>query len=84
MAVTRVPIPQSAKDSQAEERLDMSLAETTLCVRTINCLEEEGIFTVRDLLNCTRERLLGIPNFGQTTLKEVYRALAKLGFRSGG
>ena len=80
MAVTRIPIPESAKDSQVDERLDLSIAETKLTVRTVNCLEEQGIFTVRDLLNCTPKRLLEIPNFGEVTLKEVYKALAKLGF----
>ena len=30
-------------------RLDLS--EIDLIARTVNCLEEEGIFTVRDLLN---------------------------------
>ena len=80
MAVTRIPIPDSAKISQVDVRLDFSLAETALTVRTVNCLEEQGIFTVRELLNCTRKRLLEIPNFGVKTLDEVYKALATLGY----
>ncbi len=80
MAVTRIAISESDKRLQADLRLELSLAETTLIVRTVNCLEEEGIFTVGDLLNCTRERLLAIPNFGGKTLEEVFKALAKLGF----
>jgi DNA-directed RNA polymerase subunit alpha len=48
-------------------------------VRTTNCLEERGIFTVHDLLHCTREDLLGISNFGEKTLEEVYKALAGIG-----
>jgi DNA-directed RNA polymerase subunit alpha len=51
-----------------------------LTVRTTNCLEERGIFTVEDLLNCTRDDLLGISNFGEKTLEEVYGALEKVGF----
>jgi len=50
-------------------------------VRTTNCLEEKGIFTVRDLLNTTPEELLSISNFGEKTLEEVYAALEKIGFR---
>ncbi len=80
MAVTRIPIPDWAKDQKADDRLDVSLAETDLSVRTVNCLEEEGIFTVRDLLNCTPERLLGISNLGEVTLETIYEALAKIGF----
>ena len=57
------------------ERLEMSTAEIGLSVRTTNCLEEPGIFTVNDLLHCTREDLLRISNFGEKTLEEVYKSL---------
>jgi DNA-directed RNA polymerase subunit alpha len=43
-------------------------------------LEEKGIFTVNDLLNCTRDELLAISNFGEKTLEEVYKALEGIGF----
>ena len=49
-------------------------------VRTTNCLEECGIFTVEGLLNCTRDDLLSISNFGEKTLEEVYLALEGVGF----
>ena len=58
----------------------MSTAEIGLSVRTTNCLEERGIFTVSDLLNCTPEDLLAISNFGEKTLEEVYKALEGIGF----
>ena len=80
MAVTRIPIPAWAKTEKADDRFDLSLSEIDLIVRTVNCLEEEGIFTVRDLLNCTPERLLEIPNLGEKTLETIYEALAKIGF----
>ena len=80
MAVTRIPIPAWAKIEKADDRFDLSLSEIDLIVRTVNCLEEEGIFTVRDLLNCTPERLLEIPNLGEKTLETIYEALAKIGF----
>ncbi len=81
---TRVPINVIDNDPQyLVERLDMSTAEIGLSVRTTNCLEERGIFTVRDLLNCTRDDLLGISNFGEKTLEEVFKALEGVGFRRG-
>ena len=58
----------------------MSTAEIGLSVRTTNCLEERGIFTVNDLLNSTPEELLSISNFGEKTLEEVYKALEGVGF----
>ncbi|HEX7447423.1 MAG TPA: DNA-directed RNA polymerase subunit alpha C-terminal domain-containing protein [Pirellulales bacterium] len=63
-----------------KDRLEMSTAEIGLSVRTTNCLEERGIFTVNDLLHCTREDLLSISNFGEKTLDEVYKALEEVGF----
>ena len=64
-----------------QEILDLSVAQIGLLVRTTNCLESEGILTVRDLLKCPPERLLKISNFGGKTLLEVYNALEKLGFK---
>jgi DNA-directed RNA polymerase subunit alpha len=81
MAVTRIPIPAWAKKQEADDRLEQSLSEIGLIVRTVNVLEEEGIFTVRDLLNCTPERLLKIANLGEKTLDTIYEALAKIGFQ---
>jgi len=71
-------IDQQAKE--VAERLEMSTAEIGLSVRTTNCLEERGIFTVNDLLHCTREDLLSISNFGEKTLEEVYKSLEGIGF----
>lgn len=81
MASTRIPLSRSDEALKSmQARLDMSTAEIGLTVRTTNCLEERGIFTVRDLLNCTRDDLLGISNFGEKTLEEVYKALESIGF----
>lgn len=81
MTRTRIPLSAAEEETrQTEERLEMSTAEIGLSVRTTNCLEERGIFTVRDLLNCTREDLLSISNFGEKTLEEVFLALESVGF----
>ena len=81
MSTTRIPLSQADEESRSmKERLEMSTAEIGLSVRTTNCLEERGIFTVRDLLNTRREELLSISNFGEKTLEEVFKALAKIGF----
>ena len=78
---TRIPLIQAEEERRSQaERLEMSTAEIGLSVRTTNCLEERGIFTVRDLLNCTRKDLLEISNFGEKTLEEVYSALETVGF----
>ena len=76
----RIPYKDLTQSDEMAEKLDMSTAEIGLSVRTTNCLEERGIFTVHDLLNCTRADLLSISNFGEKTLEEVYKALEKIGF----
>lgn len=78
---TRIPLIEADEQRRTmTERLEMSTAEIGLSVRTTNCLEDRGIFTVRDLLNCTRTDLLDISNFGEKTLEEVYTALETVGF----
>lgn len=81
MSRTRIPLSRAEEESRSlHQRLEMSTAEIGLSVRTTNCLEERGIFSVADLLNCTRDDLLGISNFGEKTLEEVYQALGSFGF----
>ena len=79
--MTRIPLNRAYEDTiDLREKLQMSCAEIGLAVRTTNCLEERGVFTVDDLLHCKREDLLSISNFGEKTLEEVYTALENIGF----
>jgi DNA-directed RNA polymerase subunit alpha len=70
-------------DLELEERLGMTLAELNLSVRATNCLESEGINTVRDLVGKNDDELLQVRNFGETTLTEVKERLATIGLRLG-
>src|SRR6516162_4760193 len=72
-----------AVDHDLERKLNMSLAELELSVRATNCLESEGITTVRDLVIRNDEELLEVRNFGETTLKEVKIKLEERGLRLG-
>lgn len=73
----------SAVDAEQERKLGMSLAELELSVRATNCLESEGITTVRDLVIRTEDELLEVRNFGETTLKEVKGKLQERGLHLG-
>ncbi len=45
--MTRIPLNRAFEESQdVRQRLEMSTAEIGLAVRTTNCLEERGVFTV--------------------------------------
>jgi DNA-directed RNA polymerase subunit alpha len=70
-------------DLELERKLNMSLAELELSVRATNCLESEGITTVRDLVSRSDEELLEVRNFGETTLKEVKAKLEERGLHLG-
>jgi DNA-directed RNA polymerase subunit alpha len=70
-------------DHDLERKLGMSLAELELSVRATNCLESEGITTVRDLVIRTDEELLEVRNFGETTLREVKAKLQERGLSLG-
>jgi DNA-directed RNA polymerase subunit alpha len=75
--------PASNIDQELERKLNMSLAELDLSVRATNCLESEGITTVRDLVMRSDEELLEVRNFGETTLKEVKIKLQERGLVLG-
>jgi DNA-directed RNA polymerase subunit alpha len=70
-------------DPELDRKLGMSLAELELSVRATNCLESEGITTVKDLVIRTDEELLEVRNFGETTLKEVKSKLQERGLHLG-
>ena len=70
-------------DVVLEGKLGISLAELNLSVRAGNCLESEGINSVRDLVQLTEDQLLEVRNFGDTTLNEVRERLNEMGLHLG-
>jgi DNA-directed RNA polymerase subunit alpha len=70
-------------DLELEEKLNQSLAELSLSVRATNCLESEGINTVRDLVSRSEDALLQVRNFGETTLVEVRERLGAINLKLG-
>jgi DNA-directed RNA polymerase subunit alpha len=80
MSRTRIPLSSIDEIQGLKQRLEMNTADLGLTVRTTNCLEKRGIFTVAELLNATREKLLSDAGFGEKTLVEIYNALERIGF----
>ncbi len=72
--------PRGVGDSELAAKLALEVSEIGLPLRIVNYLQQQQIFTVNDLLHCTPEELLRIPNFAHKTLAIVYRCLARLGF----
>ncbi len=71
----RVSRDESARRSRRIEQLDPldSYVSEFLDIRTANTLEANGITTARELAHTASDRLLGIQNFGETSLEYVRR-----------
>lgn len=70
-------------DSELQQKLNMSIHELELSVRSNNCLEAAKIETVGQLASMTEAELLKIRSFGKTSLREVKRKLEDLGVSLG-
>jgi len=62
-----------------EETLNRSIATLDFSVRSRKALQLLGVQTIGDLATRTEAELMGIKNFGNTSLVEVRERLATLG-----
>jgi DNA-directed RNA polymerase subunit alpha len=65
--------------AQLEEKLEKSIEELELSVRSYNCLEAAGIKTIRDLVQKTESEMLKFRNFGRKSLTEIKTILKEMG-----
>jgi DNA-directed RNA polymerase subunit alpha len=72
-----------AVEAPLESRLGMLVSDLRLSLRANNCLHEAGIETLKDLVSRSREELLEVRNFGDTTLQEIEAKLRELGLELG-
>jgi len=70
-------------DSELQQKLNMSIHELELSVRSNNCLEAAKIETVGQLASMTEAELLKIRSFGKTSLREVKRKMEDMGVSLG-
>ncbi len=54
-----------------------------LSVRTTNCLKNENIVCIGDLVQHSKVEMLKIPNFGRKSLREIQQMLANMGLHLG-
>ncbi|GJQ24720.1 DNA-directed RNA polymerase subunit alpha [Candidatus Brocadia sapporoensis] len=80
MGIESVP---EISEEELTKKMCIHISELDLSVRASNCLEISGIVTVGDLVAKTEDQLLGIKNFGKTTLREVKTKLAQLNLTIG-
>lgn len=70
----------SQDDEKAHKKLEMSIEDLDLSVRSYNCLKRAGIHTVQDLTKRTEEEMLKVRNLGKKSLDEVIKKIRDLGF----
>jgi DNA-directed RNA polymerase, alpha subunit/40 kD subunit len=61
----------------------MLVSDLRLSLRASNCLEVEGVQTLKDLVAKSREEILEFRNAGETTLQEIEEKLTELGLALG-
>lgn len=64
---------------QDESLLSKTVEELQLSVRAKNCLSKLNIRTIGDLVRKTEAELLGVKNFGVTSLNEIKKVLSDMG-----
>lgn len=62
-----------------DEILTKSVEDFGLSVRAKNCLAQLNIRTLGDLVSKTEAELMGVKNFGSTSLQEIHQMLDSLG-----
>ena len=70
-------------DAEIQKKLNATIHELDLSVRSNNCLSAAKIHTVKDLATMTEAELLKVRSFGKTSLREIKRKLADMGLSLG-
>ncbi|NUF97680.1 DNA-directed RNA polymerase subunit alpha [Lactobacillus mellis] len=67
------------EETRKEKKLEMTIEELDLSVRSYNCLKRAGINTVQELTDKTESDMMKVRNLGRKSLEEVKEKLANLG-----
>lgn len=77
---------QSSEESDANQLnryLLKKVDELELSVRSANCLKNDNIIYIGDLVQKTEAEMLRTPNFGRKSLNEIKEVLSSMGLRLG-
>jgi len=75
---------EAAGDSNSINRyLLKKVDELELSVRSANCLKNDNIIYIGDLVQKTEAEMLRTPNFGRKSLNEIKEVLSSMGLRLG-
>ncbi len=77
--VTEEMVPELAFNPALLKKVD----ELELSVRSANCLKNDNIVYIGDLIQKTEAEMLRTPNFGRKSLNEIKEVLAQMGLHLG-
>ena len=80
---TAEPPAQASAEPEANTILDQSIESLELSIRSMNCLKNANVRTLRDLVAKSERDMVEIRNFGEKSLKEVREKLEALGLGFG-
>src|SRR3546814_9423980 len=69
--------------NQINRYLLKKVDELELSVRSANCLKNDNIIYIGDLVQKTEAEMLRTPNFGRKSLNEIKEVLSSMGLRLG-
>jgi len=78
-----MPVEAQADTNQLNRYLLKKVDELELSVRSANCLKNDNIIYIGDLVQKTEAEMLRTPNFGRKSLNEIKEVLASMGLRLG-
>jgi DNA-directed RNA polymerase subunit alpha len=76
-------VAETDLEPEQESVLDASIDSLELSIRSMNCLKNANIRTLRDLVSRNEKDMVEIRNFGEKSLKEVRDKLEVLGLGFG-
>ena len=71
------------KEEQIPSILTRPITDLELSVRSMNCLKNEKLFYIGDLVTKSEQELLKTPNFGRKSLNEIKEVLERNGLELG-
>ncbi len=81
--VVPTAVETQADTNQLNRYLLKKVDELELSVRSANCLKNDNIIYIGDLVQKTEAEMLRTPNFGRKSLNEIKEVLASMGLRLG-
>ena len=78
-----IPKKQTSTEPEFNKNLLKRVEELELSVRSMNCLKNDNIIYIGDLVQKTEPEMLRTPNFGRKSLNEIKEVLSSMSLYLG-